>query len=186
LQWKDIDWDRMTIHIRRQLRSVYGGGLEFSSPKSKAGIRKIKVGPQVMEVLEEQKLRVSLMAFDNMENWQDHDLVFPGRTGKPLAHSYVTTLLHKLLASVGIPKIRFHDLRHTAASLMLNSGVPVLVVSKRLGHAKPRITLDVYGHLISSMQEFAAEVMDQYITPNEIPTPPQLPLKIDSQNLDEK
>ncbi|MGD8457029.1 MAG: site-specific integrase [Anaerolineales bacterium] len=186
LQWKDIDWERMTIHIRRQLRNVYGGGLEFAPPKSKAGIRKVKVGTQVMGIMEEQKLRVAKMAFKNTEKWQDQDLVFPGKTGKPLAHSYVTTLLQKLLSDAGLPKIRFHDLRHTAASLMLNSGVPVLVVSKRLGHAKPSITLDVYGHLISSMQEFAAEVMDQFITPNEIPTAPQLPLTIDSQDLDKK
>jgi len=186
LQWKDIDWDRMTIHIRRQLRSVYGGGLEFCPPKSRAGIRKIKVGAQVIGVLEEQKLRVAKMAFDNTEKWQDHDLIFPGKTGKPLAHSYITTLLQKLLSDAGLPKIRFHDLRHTAASLMLNNGVPVLVVSKRLGHAKPSITLDVYGHLMSSMQEFAAEVMDQFITPNEIPTAPQLPFKINSQDLDTK
>jgi integrase len=160
--------------------------LEFCAPKSKAGIRKAKVGPQVIGVLEEQKLRVAEVVFDNTGKWQGHYLVFRGKTGKPLAHSYVTTLLQKLLSDADLPEIRFHDLRHTAASLMLNSGVPVLAVSKRLGHAKPSITLDVYGHLISSLQEFAAEVMDQFITPNEIPTAPQLTLKIGSQDLDEK
>ncbi|HZD40277.1 MAG TPA: tyrosine-type recombinase/integrase, partial [Terriglobales bacterium] len=58
------------------------------------------------------------------------------------------------------PKIRFHDLRHTAASLMLNHGIPVLSVSKRLGHSKPSFTLDVYDHLIPSKQEEAAQLMD--------------------------
>jgi len=65
----------------------------------------------------------------------------------------------------GLPEIRFHDLRHTAASLMLNHSIPILVVSKRLGHAKPSITLGVYRHLIPSMQEQAAEVMDELVTP---------------------
>jgi len=66
----------------------------------------------------------------------------------------------KLLKASGLPKIRFHDLQHTAASLMLNHGIPVLIVSKRLGHSKPGITIDVYGHIIPSRQEEAAQLMD--------------------------
>jgi len=66
----------------------------------------------------------------------------------------------RFLIASGLPKIRFHDLRHTAASLMLNHGIPVLIVSKRLGHSKPSITIDVYGHLIPSRQEEAAQLMD--------------------------
>ncbi|MDA1329686.1 MAG: site-specific integrase, partial [Chloroflexi bacterium] len=70
----------------------------------------------------------------------------------------------RLLKRAGLPKIRFHDLRHTAASLMLNNGVDVLVASQRLGHAKPSITLDVYGHLMPAMQNRAADVMDQLVS----------------------
>lgn len=62
-------------------------------------------------------------------------------------------------------KIRFHDLRHTAASLMLNHGIPVLVVSKVLGHSKPSTTLDYYGHLIPIMQDDVARLMDELVTP---------------------
>jgi integrase len=160
-----MDWERKTIHIRKQLKRMYGGGFDFSAPKTKAGIRKIKVGSQLIEVLELQRERVSLMMYELMEEWQEHDLVFPAKTGKPLNQSYLTRRFKKLLKESNLPEIRFHDLRHTAASLMLNNGVPVLVVSKRLGHAKPSITLDVYGHLISNMQEQAAEVMDEIITP---------------------
>jgi integrase len=102
----------------------------------------------------------------------------------------MTGYFKKTLKDAMLPEIRFHDLRHTAASLMLNNGVPVLVVSKRLGHAKPSITSDVYGHLISNMQEHAAEVMDQFITPLEIlgtiPIAPQLHRKVDSEKNDEK
>lgn len=61
--------------------------------------------------------------------------------------------------------MRFHDLRHTAASLMLNNGVPILVVTKILGHSKPSTTLDIYGHLVPVMQEEAARIMDRLITP---------------------
>ena len=70
---------------------------------------------------------------------------------------------NKLLAVSGLPKIRFHDLRHTATSLMLNHGIPVLIVSKRLGNSKPSITIDVYGHRIPSRQEEAAQLMDNLL-----------------------
>jgi len=64
----------------------------------------------------------------------------------------------------GLPVIRFHDLRHTAASLMLNNGIDVLVASQRLGHAKPSITLDVYGHLMLSKQTEASNILDGFET----------------------
>ena len=64
-------------------------------------------------------------------------------------------------------KIRFHDLRHTAASLMLNHGIPVIVVSRMLGHSKPSITLDIYGHLYHEMQDEAARLMDELVSPGQ-------------------
>ncbi len=67
------------------------------------------------------------------------------------------------MKKAGLPKIRFHDLRHTAASLMLNNAVDVLVASQSLGHAQPGITLNVYGHLMPSMQKEAAKVLDSLI-----------------------
>jgi integrase len=72
---------------------------------------------------------------------------------------------YQVLQSAGLPKIRFHDLRHTAASLMLNHGIPVIVVSKILGHSKPSITMDIYGHLYNEMQDEAAQLMDELVTP---------------------
>jgi len=73
--------------------------------------------------------------------------------------------LKQLLIYAGLPNIHFQDLLHTAASLMLNHGIPIIVVSRRLGHAKASITLDVNGHLIPSLQAEAAEMIDNLITP---------------------
>ena len=67
-----------------------------------------------------------------------------------------------------MPRIRFHDLRHTAASIMLNHGVPVIVVSKMLGHSKPSITMDIYGHLYHERQAEAARIMDALVTPIQV------------------
>lgn len=85
--------------------------------------------------------------------------VFPTRIGTPILNSNLRRGFRKVLRVSGLPKIRFHDLRHTAASLMLNYGVPVLIVSQRLGHSKPSITMDVYGHLMPSKQEEAADLI---------------------------
>jgi len=71
----------------------------------------------------------------------------------------------KLLHTAGLPPIRFHDLRHTAASILLNQGVPVITVSRRLGHAKASITLDIYRHLIPTMQTEVAEMIDDLVIP---------------------
>ena len=75
------------------------------------------------------------------------------------------TRFRKIIAKAGLPQIRFHDLRHTSASLLLNNGVSPMVVSKRLGHHKPSFTMDTYGHLIPEKQEEAANLIDEIITP---------------------
>lgn len=98
-------------------------------------------------------------------NWQDYDLLFPSSVGTPGDPSNLRVDFLKVLYSANLLRIRFHDLRHTAASLMLNNGIPPIVVSKMLGHAKPSITLDVYGHLYFEKQNEAAKIMDALVTP---------------------
>lgn len=165
LKWLDVDWERKTIQIQRQLTRIPGKGFEFTAPKTKAGIRKISIGQRMLEILREHRNRQFTEIQRSNDSWQDLDLVFPTESGTPIHLRKLYRNFKKLLKFGNLPDIRFHDLRHTAASLMLNSGVPVLIVSKRLGHAKPSITLDIYGHLIPSMQEQAADVMDEIITP---------------------
>lgn len=87
-------------------------------------------------------------------------MVFPSTIGSPIDPTNILKKFRQSLKMAGLPKIRFHDLRHTSASLMLNNGVDIFVASKRLGHAKPSITLDVYGHLLSSAQNDVAEKME--------------------------
>ena len=166
LQWKDINWDRKTAHIQRQLNRVPGGALGFSQPKTKSSIRTISLGNTTIVILKEHQ-KQQLHEVSNMgTRWQEFDLVFPSTIGTPTNHSNLLRQSYKpILEDAGLPKIRFHDLRHTAASLMLNHGAPILIVSKRLGHAQPSITLDVYGHIMPNMQEEVANIMDDIITP---------------------
>jgi integrase len=80
-----------------------------------------------------------------------------------------------VLETANLPKIRFHDLRHTAASLMLNRSVPALVVSKILGHANPSVTLSIYAHATLDMQSQAVSIMDEIVTPISVQLHPIAP-----------
>ena len=109
------------------------------------------------------------------EKWCEHGLIFTNSLGGPIDPRNLLRDYKRLLHEAGLPNIRFHDLRHTAASLMLNNGVPVIVVSRRLGHSKASITLDVYGHLIPTMQTEVAEMIDSLVIPIALqPTPAKL------------
>jgi len=111
--------------------------------------------------------------------WQENDLLFPSTTGTPFAKTDLQRDFWSLLKAAGVKRIRFHDLRHTAASLMLNHGVPPLVVSKVLGHSNASITLTIYAHSALDMQAQAAGVMDEIVTPIAVNIPQLHPIAPD-------
>jgi integrase len=151
LRWSDIDWEHSKLKVQRQLRWKKGGEAEFPTPKSRNGIRTIILGQDAMQVLKDH------LAIQG----ENCELIFIGKTGQPFKNHQLYRSFKQIVQKSKLPKIRFHDLRHTAASLMLNYGIPVIIVSKRLGHARASITIDVYGHLIPSKQEEAAILMDR-------------------------
>ena len=97
--------------------------------------------------------------------WKENDLIFPSSVGTPQSPSNLLKSFKSVLNHAGLPVIRFHDLHHTAASLMLNQVVPPFVVSKILGHSEPSTTMDIYGHLIPVMHEGIGNLMDELLTP---------------------
>lgn len=163
LKWEDINWASNTVQVRRQLQRSKGGGWVFSSPKTRAGRRIVQLGSETMGLLAAHRKRQDRER-DNPD-WQDHDMVFPSKVGTPTGQSNLHKFFKRLLIKAGLPDIRFHDLRHTAATLMLMNGIPLIVVSRRLGHSKPSVTLDIYGHYLPGMQEKAANLMDELVTP---------------------
>jgi integrase len=174
LKWQDLDWERGTLKVQRQLKRLSGKGLGFSQPKSVAGIRTIQLGTHTIESLRHHYRCQFIEQQWAGERWQDHDLIFPSTIGTPTQPSKLRQWFKKHLEDAGLPEIRFHDLRHTAASLMLNQNVPLIVVSKRLGHSQSSVTLDIYGHLIPTMQDQVAELMDEITTPVELIIAPEL------------
>lgn len=160
LRWADLDWEARTLTIERQAQWLMGRGVVFMEPKTAAGRRPIKIGAEAIRVLHQrraQQLNERMFAGDR---WKDLDLIFTSRVGTPIQASNLLKDFQRLLAKAGLPAIRFHDLRHTAASLMLKQGVPAKVVQERLGHSNIQLTLNVYSHVLPGMQEQAADLMD--------------------------
>lgn len=165
LKWEDIDWIKGTIKIQRQAQQVNGKGIVFLEPKTRAGIRKILLGKSILEELQRHKKEQDVFKKTQAANWQENNLVFSTSNGTPFSQKNLVRDYYKIREKSNLPKIRFHDLRHTAASLMINRGIPIVVVSKILGHSKPGVTLNIYAHCVSDLQYEAAKVMEEITTP---------------------
>jgi integrase len=165
LKWNDLDWIKQTLKIERQLLKPEGEGVKFSSPKTRYGKRSIVLGVKTIETLRKHYEQQQAEQCKAGTAWKEYGLIFTTQNGTPIHPRNLLRDYKKLLHSAGLPPIRFHDLRHTAASILLNQGVPVITVSRRLGHAKASITLDIYGHLISTAQTEVAEMIDDLVMP---------------------
>ncbi len=168
LKWTDLQWQSGTLQVQRQVKRVPGSGWQFAEPKTKKGRRKIQLGEGTLRVLRIHRTRQEQQKQLARGGWQEHGLIFPNSVGTPGDPSNLRKDFLRVLEAAMLPRLRFHDLRHTAASLMLNNGVPPIVVSRILGHAKPSTTMDIYGHLLSDMQHEAARIMDELVTPIEV------------------
>ena len=171
LKWSDLQWTSGILHVQRQAHDIAGKGASFSEPKTKSGRRTIALGDNTLQVLRQHRNSEPGRISTAGNRWKDNDLIFPSTFGTPINPSNMRLDFNQVLVKAGLPKIRFHDLRHTAASLMLNHGVPAIVVSKILGHSKPSITLDIYGHLYVEMKDEAAKLMDQLVSPIRVAIP---------------
>lgn len=178
LQWDDIDWLKSTLTITRQVTEPAGGGWAYQAPKTRAGIRTIPLGPGLLTALRHQQAQLTiarqippLTKGGQGGIWQEHNLIFPNSLGKPQNGYNLSKEFHRLAIAAGLPPIRFHDLRHTAASLMLMHGIPLIEVSHILGHSRPSITLDIYAHYIPTDHTAAATLMDTLTTIDLLPLP---------------
>ena len=173
LQWKDVDWVKHRLLIRRQCYHPEGGGFIFQEPKTKLGIRSISLGSGIMDRLRAQLANIDLMRQISRDKWQDHDLVFPSTNGKPQGSEVISMEFQKLIKQSGLPHIRLHDCRHTAASIMLSHGIPPVIVAGMLGHSISTLLTD-YAHFIPDMQDEAAQLMDSVTSPIAIDLNPKV------------
>lgn len=159
LQWKDIDFDRGTLSVRRGLHRVPGEGLVFTEPKTDRSRRTIAVPAPLIEALRRQRVAQNEERLVAGTEWDDWDLVFAQPNGRPLdKHSDYEAWI-KLLNRAKVRHIRLHDGRHTAATLLLTAGVHPRVVMELLGHSQMRTTTDIYSHVMPALAQEAADRM---------------------------
>ena len=152
LKWEDIDLERGDLRVRRQIARINGEGVE-APPKTKNAYRTLPLAKDTIDVLDQQKKKVG------SSPW-----VFPGPTGGPMSPDSVLHMLHRVLKRAGLPRVRFHDLRHTFATLALQNGVDIKTVSGMLGHFSAGFTLDTYAHVTTAAQKEAARAMEKVLT----------------------
>lgn len=160
LRWQDVDLAAGSLSVRRTLVRT-SQGWSWAEPKTAKGRRSIALPALAVEALRQHRVRQLEERLRAGGLWEDHDLVFPNHTGKPLERQNVfKRSFRPLLAKAGLPYIRFHDLRHSAATLMLSLGEQPKVVQERLGHSTIGVTMDTYSHVLPDMQRKAASRLD--------------------------
>lgn len=171
-QWKDIDWEKDTISVMRQLVKRWPVPL-FGPPKRKKP-RTIDLSGECLALLRRHKTSQAEIRLMAGTSYNDYGLLFAYEQppfGMPLsANNLGQREYAAMIKAAGVRPITFHGLRHTAATLMLQQGIPLKVVAERLGHKKPTITLDIYSHALPSMQKEAAVKLGALLSPERVAT----------------
>jgi integrase len=160
LKWEDMDLEAKSLSVRRTLSAAKEGPI-FTTPKSPKSRRKVTLTEGAVEVLKRHRQRQLEESKMVGAKWQDNGLVFCSVVGTPMSrHNLHNRSFKPLLERAGLPDIRFHDLRHTCATLLFKKGKHPKVVQELLGHATVSITLDTYSHVLPGMDGEAAAGME--------------------------
>lgn len=152
LKWSDLGRTSSRLSIARTLQNLGGRPVEFGC-KTRTSRRTVELDENTLRQLERWRGRLRR---DGLPHGQD-DWMFCNAAGRFLNPESVSQLFERVVRSADLPRIRFHDLRHTHASLLVAAGVPIRVVSERLGHAHPAFTMHTYQHLLPGMSAAAAQ-----------------------------
>jgi integrase len=165
LRWKDLDKEAMTITINQALIATTTGPI-FKKPKTKKSRRVIALPGNIMGELERHDKKQIAQRLLLGKAYLNNGLICALADGTPWHPNTFSDAFGKTLVRSGLKKIRFHDLRHTHASLLLKQGVHPKVVSERLGHSNIGITMDLYSHIMPGLQEEAARKLGDLLFPN--------------------
>jgi len=166
LSWTDLDLDATppTLSVRRSLKKDLHGGLYVSEPKTTGSRRTIHLPGSLVDVLRRHRAAQVAQRLEFGAGWGGHwatlDLVFTSTIGTPLDMDKVNRDVQAITYEAGLGAWTPHELRHSAASILLATGTPLKVVSEMLGHSSIRVTADVYGHLLAPARTEAAEAME--------------------------
>jgi integrase len=158
LRWRDIDFQKGILYVCQTLSK---DGKQFLvGGKTESSVRSIKLPNETLLALQSQRISISKEKFKFGPAYTDNDLVVCTTKGTPVNPNNLKRSYDRLIGVAGVSKIRFHDLRHTHATMLFAQGVQAKVVSERLGHSNIKTTLDIYSHVLPNMQEEAANQID--------------------------
>jgi len=160
LRWSDVDWAAGTVQVERSVQRIRGEWV-FGSPKSKSSIRSVTLPSEVLATLKQHRLH---QLKELGAGWSPEGLVFCNRAGEVLCQSVVQHNLQRLCERLGLPPLTPHGLRHLHASLLLSEGLPIPLVSRRLGHANAAVTMGIYAHCVSKRDDQAVQAISKALT----------------------
>lgn len=164
LKWSDIDFNQAMLHVNRSLIVVGPDTLHFKTPKTAKSRRHVPLTPQAVEILKRQRRIVNERRLAIGSAYQDDGLVFPTISGAPWNPRRLSSAFHRTVKRVGLPKISFHGLRHSFATVLLAEGVDLKVISELLGHTSIAITGDLYADVLPSAARDAADRLSNAFT----------------------
>jgi integrase len=167
LRWDDLtvtdpDDGQGALRIRRQRVDV-AGRIHEGPPKTRSGERRIELGRRSVHLLLAHHTDQARQRLAAGPAWTDTGYIFTDTTGRPLRPETITRRFRRLVAAAGVRRIRVHDLRHLSASLQIQAGVSITLISKRLGHSTTRITGDIYGHILPGAGHAASNAANDLI-----------------------
>jgi len=160
LRWDDLDLRAGTLSVQQTLEATKHG-LSLKPPKTPKSRRMVPLPAFAIEVLREHERLVAEHRLQLGSAYQNHNLVCAAPDGKPWNPDTLTPAFADFICRSDLPRIRFHDLRHGHATLLLKHGIHPKIVSERLGHATVGLTLDTYSHVLPGMQEQAALALER-------------------------
>jgi integrase len=155
LTWADVDFEQGTVSVSRTLNS----DLSFGEPKTAAGRRTVGMPPTAMAALKSHRAKQNSERL-RADYYDDQGLLFADPFGGPWKPDSITTLFRSICKRAGVGVLRWHDLRHTAASLMIAAGLPPTTVASTLGHANPGVTMSIYAHMLKGAEKAVATAME--------------------------
>ena len=163
LSWEDIDFDNMSISIKHTLNDI-GGKHEITPPKTKKSIRTIGMSETVADILREQKAYIEELKIALGDNYAHPETVFPSANGNYRDRSSVLTSLKRFTKGTEFEHMTLHKLRHCNATMLLNMGVDLKIISDHLGHCDINVTADIYADVLTATKKIVADSIEKQLT----------------------
>lgn len=164
LQWNEVDLEAAVVHVRATLVRITGRGMVRGAPKTASSRRSVPLPAMTVAHLRRHRTAQRQAHLAAGVGWAEDDFVFTSRRGAPLDPSNLTGEWRAFTEAAGLGRVRFHALRHTAATVLLTAGVPLAVISKTLGHSGLAITADIYATVVPQLQRDAADAMPAVVS----------------------